>query len=100
MVDVSDLEARRAPSPPRGAERVGVRWGVPERSPAARLTLPSLRDGPLPLPPEGRRGVFWEITDAVRTFWQRAGAPAGSRGAGYRQQPGLPRLDREQCRGR
>src|SRR6266481_3012178 len=25
---------------------------------AAHLTLPSLRDGPLPLPPEGRRGAF------------------------------------------
>jgi len=24
---------------------------------AARLTLPSLRDGPLPLPPKGRRGA-------------------------------------------
>ena len=25
---------------------------------AAHLTLPSLRDGPLPLPPKGRRGAF------------------------------------------
>jgi hypothetical protein len=24
----------------------------------AHLTFPSLRDGPLPLPPEGRRGAF------------------------------------------
>jgi hypothetical protein len=23
------------------------------------LTLPALRAGPLPLPPEGRRGEFW-----------------------------------------
>src|SRR6266851_622393 len=47
---------RGSPSPPPGAERVGVRWGIPERSPTAHLTLPGLWRGPLPLPPEGRRG--------------------------------------------
>jgi putative ABC transport system permease protein len=31
-----------------------VRWGLS----GAHLTLPSLRDGPRPLPPEGRRGAF------------------------------------------
>jgi hypothetical protein len=40
------------PSPPLGAEaeRVGVRWGIPEPRRPAHLTFPSLRDGPLPLP--------------------------------------------------
>ena len=50
-----------SPSPPPGVERVGVRRGIPERPPrrlgATHLTLPPLRDGPLPLPPEGRRGA-------------------------------------------
>src|SRR5256885_11658372 len=46
-----------SPSPPLGAERVGVRWGIPEILPSAHLTFPRLRRGPLPLPPEGRRGI-------------------------------------------
>src|SRR5260370_9402662 len=33
--------SRRTPSPPPGAERVGVRWGIPERSP--KPTSPSQR---------------------------------------------------------
>jgi hypothetical protein len=44
-----------SPSPPPGAERAGVRWGIPERLPAP--TSPSALRGPLPLPPEGRRGA-------------------------------------------
>src|SRR5712692_341218 len=42
-------------SAPGGGEG-GVRWGIPERGAGTHLTLPSLRDGPLPLPPEGREG--------------------------------------------
>ena len=38
-----------SPSPPLGAERVGVRWGIPA-SPRAHLTRPPLR-GSHPLPP-------------------------------------------------
>src|SRR5439155_12118431 len=46
------------PSPPSGAERAGVRWGIPER--ASRPTSPSQRHalGPSLSPPEGRRGGF------------------------------------------
>src|SRR2546423_1069365 len=51
----------QTPSPPLGAERVGVRWGIPEHQPRTHLTLPALRAGPLPLPPEGRRGMFASI---------------------------------------
>jgi len=46
-----------APSPPPGAERVGVRWGIPETPEHSHLTLPLLRDGPLPLPPMGGEGL-------------------------------------------
>src|SRR5205807_8036629 len=53
----------RAPADiyPLSAPGGGEGWGEvgDSRAPAgAHLTLPSLRDGPLPLPPEGRRGVF------------------------------------------
>src|SRR5271167_263242 len=68
-----DLIARRvaeiSPSPPLGAERVGVRWGIPAvpSSGATHLTLPSPRIKPAglrltprrvpPSPPAGgRRG--------------------------------------------
>src|SRR5713101_8622581 len=50
---------RRSLSAPGGGEG----WGEVGDSRAlveTHLTLPSLRDGPLPLPPEGRRGIlFW-----------------------------------------
>jgi hypothetical protein len=39
----------------------------PLRYGAAHLTLPSLRDGPLPLPPEGRRGA---LPDEYRPEWE------------------------------
>ncbi len=39
------------PSPPPGAERVGVRWGIPERSRIPTSPSPSLRDGSPPSPP-------------------------------------------------
>src|SRR6266404_2025794 len=44
---------RNNPSPPLGAERVGVRWEsrVPN-SRTTHLTLPAQRAGPLPLPPQ------------------------------------------------
>jgi ATP-dependent helicase Lhr and Lhr-like helicase len=43
-----------SPSPPLGAERVGVRWGEPQAANdgATHLTLPALQAGPLPLPPQ------------------------------------------------
>src|SRR6266850_7949242 len=44
-------------SAPGGGEG-RVRWRIPERGAGTHLTLPSLRDGPLPLPPEGRRGAI------------------------------------------
>ena len=45
------------PSPPQGAERVGVRCGISLRAAAAHLTLPVAdATGPLPLLPKGRRG--------------------------------------------
>jgi hypothetical protein len=45
-----------APSPPPGAERVGVRWANPLAA-AAHLTLPVAKaTGPLPLPPKGGEG--------------------------------------------
>ena len=40
---------------PLGAERAGVRWGLLSAG-SAHLTLPLLRDGPLPLPPKGGEG--------------------------------------------
>src|SRR5882762_10174725 len=51
-------EEMASPSPPLGAERVGVRWGFRVIA-VAHLTFPRLRRGPLPLPPEGRRGISY-----------------------------------------
>src|SRR6185437_6423882 len=47
------------PSPPLGAERAGVRWGIPETSERAHLTLPRLRRAPAspPMGGEGSRGA-------------------------------------------
>jgi protein ImuB len=47
--------AASTPSPPRGAERAGVRWGIP---PALDPPHPPrcFATGPLPLRPSGRRG--------------------------------------------
>jgi hypothetical protein len=45
------------PSPPSGAERVGVRWGMLGASSETHLTFPPLRVGPLPLPPMGGEGI-------------------------------------------
>jgi hypothetical protein len=45
-------------SPAGRGERGRVRGAEMLARGAAHLTLPSLRDGPLPLPPEGRRGVL------------------------------------------
>src|SRR5260370_32256433 len=46
----------RSSSPTLGAERGEV--GDSRALAETHLTLPSLRDGPLPLPPKGRRGQF------------------------------------------
>jgi hypothetical protein len=43
--------------------------------------------------------VRGDTDHAVWTFWQRAGAAADAGHGIDRQQPGLPRVDREQCRG-
>jgi len=40
-----------APSSPLGAERVGVRWGIPERLPMSTSPSPLLRNGSPPSPP-------------------------------------------------
>jgi hypothetical protein len=45
-----------SPSPPWGGEGAGVWGGIPSVA-VAHLTPPTLRVGPLPLPPEGRRGI-------------------------------------------
>src|SRR4051812_40081457 len=52
--------ARITPSPPLGAERVGVRWGEPRvrSGVATHLTLPALPRRAPPSPPaSGRRGA-------------------------------------------
>src|SRR5713226_7479001 len=65
-------------SAPGGGEG-RVRWGIPERGASTHLTLPSLRDGPLPLPPEGRRGA---IDSKVCASPRRRPATRGSAGRG------------------
>src|SRR5260370_39504475 len=68
---IASSTSKTAASPARRATRLllhslsapggGEGWGEVGDSRAVaetHLTLPSLRDGPLPLPPEGRRGIF------------------------------------------
>ena len=45
-------------SAPGGGEGWGEVGDLGTVIDAAHLTLPRLRRGPLPLPPEGRRGIF------------------------------------------
>jgi hypothetical protein len=45
-----------SPRRPGGEGRVG--GACEPDGGGAHLTFPSLRDGPLPLPPEGRRGAY------------------------------------------
>src|SRR5207253_6869038 len=57
----AEVTAPRTPSHSLSAPGGGEGWGEvgDSRAPAdAHLTLPRLRRGPLPLPPEGRRGVI------------------------------------------
>jgi ATP-dependent Lhr-like helicase len=70
-----------SPSPPLGAERVGVRWGSQAAdAPATHLTLPALRTGPLPLPTQaGGEGQsvapLWIAAERVSQFqalWPQA----------------------------
>src|SRR6266850_2572824 len=63
-------------SAPGGGEG-RVRWRIPERGAGTHLTLPSLRDGPLPLPPEGRRGA---IVSKICASTKRRPATRGARG--------------------
>ena len=53
-----------SPFSPLGAERAGVGRGIPSVG-VAHLTLATLRVGPLPLPPEGRRGIPEEFCIGV-----------------------------------
>src|SRR6266478_4520730 len=53
----TDAHFTLAPRRPGGKGR--VRGADEPVCGAAHLTLPSLRDGPLPLPPEGRRGALF-----------------------------------------
>src|SRR5260370_15951255 len=73
--------SRSAPGGGEGRGEVGD-----SRAPAyTHLTLPSLRDGPLPLPPEGGRGCFTdgasEDGDADRRCASRTGARRQGRAA-------------------
>src|SRR5690348_5476285 len=56
--ECAQLGAQIFPSPPLGAERVGVRWGEPQApiGGTTHLTLPRLRRGSLPLPLKGGEG--------------------------------------------
>jgi hypothetical protein len=55
MTELPPLNFPLSPRWPGGEGRVRGAGGPGPI--AAHLTLPSLRDGPLPLPPEGRRGA-------------------------------------------
>ena len=57
--------AECTPSPPLGAERVGVRWGTLGASCEAHLTFPPLRVGPLPLPSEGGEGICGACNESL-----------------------------------
>src|SRR5258707_7747821 len=49
-------DLRFAPSPPLGAERVGVRWGIPERSPIPTSPSQPCELGPSLSPLKGGEG--------------------------------------------
>ena len=48
-----------APSPPRGAERVGVRWGIPERLAIPTSPSDAFGAGPSLSPLKGGEGGYW-----------------------------------------
>jgi hypothetical protein len=63
-IDIPALSHNFLSAPGGGEGR--VRWGIPERLATTHLTLPSLHDGPLPLPPEaGGEGQIPERVDAA-----------------------------------
>jgi hypothetical protein len=65
-----------------------VRGADVQNRAAAHLTLPSLRGGPLPLPPEGRRGaldtdidvrlIMTPVSPGQPSVWLREATSAGS----------------------
>jgi L-seryl-tRNA(Ser) seleniumtransferase len=62
-------------SPRRPGGEGGVRGADEPVGTGAHLTLPSLRDGPLPLPPEGRRGARRGTNDEKTAAARRAAKP-------------------------
>src|SRR5439155_7758706 len=52
-----DRSPRRPPSPPPGAERVGVRWGIPERVPTPTSPSHCCAMGPSLSPLKGGEGI-------------------------------------------
>jgi hypothetical protein len=73
-------------SAPR-AERAEVRWGFRVVA-VSHLTFPRLRRGPLPLPPEGRRGIPHRPDEMCAL---RRGS--GCHAAGAHFKPRLPGLE-------
>src|SRR5437763_10719879 len=71
-----------APSPPSRAERAGVRWGIPERSPTPHLTLPSLTRWAPPSPPEGWRGILLRNARSARAEGREGDDVADRRAVG------------------
>src|SRR5207248_9475616 len=80
----SGLSADFSPSPPLGAESVGVRWGIPERQP--KPTSPSQRfaPGPSRSPPKGGEGINapGEVRDDASSRLSRRPSSALRRGDG------------------
>src|SRR5438128_161655 len=62
------IDPLESPSPPPGAERVGVRWGIPERSPIP--TSPSQRCalGPTLSALKGGEGISTADPDLLQRF--------------------------------
>src|SRR5207244_7497117 len=83
--------SRLIPSPPSGAERAGVRWGIPERPPIPTSPSHAFGAGPSLSPLKGGGGIFLFGRDPCMLRVLRSGVQSGiASGVSFCGLPGRP----------